>query len=65
MLQSYPQNIYQWQKREKTQTFVHLGLSMLDPSKTVIYESWYDYIKPKYGEKAKQCYKDTDTSLFT
>ena len=38
---------------------------MLDPSKTVIYESWYDYMKPKYGEKAKHCYKDTDTSLFT
>ena len=27
---------------------VYLGLSILDLSKTVMYELWYDYIKPKY-----------------
>ena len=27
---------------------VYLGLSILDTSKTLIYEFWYDYIKPKY-----------------
>ena len=26
-----------------------------------MYESWYDYIKPKYGENAKRCYVDTDS----
>ena len=40
---------------------VYLGLSVLDLSKTVIYEFWYDYGKPKYGEDAKPCYMGTDS----
>ena len=28
---------------------VYLGLSTLDLSKTVMYEFWYDYVKPNYG----------------
>ena len=30
---------------------VYLGMSILDISKTLMYEFWYDYIKPKYKEK--------------
>ena len=40
---------------------LYLGLPILDLSKTVMYESWYDYLKPKYGENAKLCYMDTDS----
>ena len=29
-----------------------------------MYEFLYDYIKPKYGDKAKVCYMDTDSFLF-
>ena len=38
----------------------YLGLSLLEISKIVMYKFWYDYVKPKYGEKAKLCYIDTD-----
>ena len=32
---------------------IYLGQAILDISKTVMYEFWYDYIKPKYGDKAR------------
>ena len=44
---------------------LYLGMSILDISKTLMYEFWYDYIRPKYGDKATFCYKDTDSFLFT
>ena len=41
----------------------YLGLSILDLSKTVMHEFWYDYVKPKYVENAKLCYMDTDSFI--
>ena len=32
---------------------VYLGLSVLDISKTLMYEFWYDYTKPMYQDNAK------------
>ena len=40
------------------------GMSRLDISKTLMYEFWYDYIKPKYQDKAKLCYMDTDSIVI-
>ena len=40
---------------------VYLGFSILELSKILMYEFWYDYVKPKYGEKAKFCYMGTDS----
>ena len=42
---------------------VYLVLSILDLSKTVTYEFWYESVKPKYGENAKLCYMDTDSFI--
>ena len=42
---------------------VYLGLSILDLSKTVMYEFRYDYVKPNYGENAKFCYMDRDSFI--
>ena len=38
---------------------VYLGLSILEIRKIVTYEFWYNYLKPKYGEKVKVWYMDT------
>ena len=42
---------------------VYLDLLILDLSKTVMYEFWYDYVKPKYGENAKLCYFDKNSFI--
>ena len=43
---------------------IYLGQAILDISKTLTYEFWYDYIKPKYGDKARLCYMDTDSFVI-
>ena len=42
-------------------------MSILDISKTLMYEFWYDYVKPKYKNKAN-LYMDADSfviNIFT
>ena len=43
---------------------LYLGMSILDISKTLLYKFWYDYSKPKYGDRAKLCYTDTDSFVI-
>ena len=40
---------------------VYLGMSILDISKTM-YEFWY--LKPKYNDKTKLCYMDSDNFVI-
>ena len=43
---------------------IYLGLSILEIRKILIYEFWYDYMKPKYGDNVKLCYIDTDSFII-
>ena len=43
---------------------IYLGLSILDISKILMYEFWYDYMKPKYNDNVKLCYMDTDSFVM-
>ena len=52
----------------KMNKLIYLGMFILDISKTLMYDFWYDYVKPKYKDKAKLCYTDTDSfviNIFT
>ena len=43
---------------------IYLGLSILEISKILMYEFWYDYMKPKYDNKVKLYYMDTDSFIM-
>ena len=43
---------------------IYLGLSILDISKKLMYEFWYNYMKPKYSNDVKLCYMDTDSFVM-
>ena len=43
---------------------IYLGQATLNISKTLMYEFWYEYIKPKYKDKVRLCYMDTDSFII-
>ena len=43
---------------------VYRGLSILEISKILMYEFWYDYIEPTYQNNAKLCYMDRDSFIM-
>ena len=43
---------------------IYLGLSILEISKILMYEFWYDYMIPKYDNNVKLCYMDTDSFIM-
>ena len=43
---------------------IYLGQAILDLSKTLMYEFYFDYLKPLYKDKVKLCYMDTDSFIL-
>ena len=48
----------------KMNKLVYLGQAILDLSETLMYEFHYEYIRPKFGSKARLCYMDTDSFVY-
>ena len=42
-------------KKVKMNKPIYLGMSILDISKTLMYEFWFDYIKLKYQDRSTLC----------
>ena len=62
------QNLIAIEMKKKTKVKmnkpIYLDMSSLDISKTLMYEFSYDYIKPKYQDRAKLCYMNTDSFVI-
>ena len=43
---------------------IYLEQAVLDLSKTLMFEFWYDYLKPMYGDQIRLCYTDTDSFIM-
>ena len=41
-----------------------VGQAILDKSKELMYKFFYDYLKPKYGQKLQLLYMDTDSFIL-
>ena len=43
---------------------IYLGQAVLDLSKTLMFEFWYDYLKSMYGDKIRLFYTNTDSFII-
>ena len=51
-------------RRVKMNIPLYPGMSILDISKILTYEFWYNYIIPRYGKKVNLCYTDTGSFII-
>ena len=43
---------------------IYLRRAVLGHSKTLMFEFWYDYLKPMYGDKIRLCYTDINSFIM-
>ena len=43
---------------------IQIGMTILDLSKTLMYRFHYDYVKPKWGDKAALVFPETDSLCY-
>jgi hypothetical protein len=43
---------------------IYVGSAVLDLSKLHMWSFWYDYLKPRFGDKIRLCYTDTDSLVY-
>ena len=43
---------------------IYLAIPILDIIKILMYEFWYHYIEPKYGNNGRLCYMGTDSFVI-
>ena len=43
---------------------IYLGLTILSLSKILMYDYWYNEMKPKYEDRIRLCYMDTDSLII-
>lgn len=48
----------------KYEKSIYVGCAVLDVSETIMYEFFYNVLKPLYGDKVKLCYMDTDNFII-
>ena len=43
---------------------IYLGLAILSLSKILMYDYWYNEMKPKYEDRIRLCYMDNDSFIM-